>query len=176
MFRIPAGYNKLFGFRPSGHRIPCKCPTRHRSDAVDAGAPNSQEGQEATASVLGPLSPSVGGLKLFFKSVLDAKPWNADPLALRMPWNESMYQLEEHGSGKEPLCFALMWENGQVRPDPPYWRAMEMTKKALLAAGHKGKSTQCDEVSCHSHRLDLARSSRGQRSLRTQSTLTELTA
>lgn len=60
-------------------------------------------------------------------------------MALRMPWNESMYQLEEHGAGEGPLCFALMWENGEVKPNPPYWRAMEMTKKALLAAGHQGE-------------------------------------
>ncbi|GAA6018647.1 hypothetical protein JCM10207_008993 [Rhodosporidiobolus poonsookiae] len=123
--RIPAAFNGLYGFRPSYNRIPYGQST------------NSQEGQEAVPSVLGPLTTDISGLKLFFKSVIDAQPWNADPLALRMPWNEAAYQLADHGEGKGPLVFGMMRHNGVVRPNPPYERALEMAKKALEAQGHK---------------------------------------
>ncbi|GAA5881154.1 hypothetical protein JCM1840_001623 [Sporobolomyces johnsonii] len=123
--RMPSAYCGIYGFRPSYNRVPY------------GGSSNSLEGFEAVPSVLGPLSTSLDGLKTFFKAVIDAEPWRADPLALHMPWNESAYQLVEHGGGKEPLCFGLMWDNGEVKPNPPYYRAMEMLKKALLAKGHK---------------------------------------
>lgn len=96
------------------------------------------EGFEAIPSVLGPISSSCDGLKLFFKAVIDAKPWRFDPIGLRMPWNESMYNLEEHGEGKGPLCFAFMRDDGNCRPMQPYFRAFDMVKVALEAAGHTG--------------------------------------
>ena len=61
-------------------------------------------------------------------------------MAPRMPWNEKLYQLEGLGGGEEPLCFGFMWDNGEVKPNPPYYRAMEMAKSALEKAGHKGGS------------------------------------
>jgi amidase len=108
-------------------------------DTSDGGSTNSQLGQETNTSVIGPLSPTVSGLKLFFKAVIDGRPWKYDPMALHMPWSEPGYQLEEHGGQTGQLCFALMWDNGEVKPNPPYYRAMKMTKKALEAKGHKGE-------------------------------------
>jgi amidase len=93
-------------------------------------------GQESISSVLGPMSNSVSALKVFTKAVLDTKPWLKDPLVLRKPWCESAYQLEDHGGGKR-LCFAIMRDNGVVKPHPPLQRAMSMTKDALEAAGHE---------------------------------------
>ncbi|GAA5849094.1 hypothetical protein JCM9279_005789 [Rhodotorula babjevae] len=122
--RIPSAFNGLFGLRPSFNRIPY------------CGSSNSMEGFEAVYSVLGPMTISVDGLKTFFKAVVDAEPWRADPLALHMPWNESAYELEEHGGGQE-LCFGFNWHNGLVKPDPPYLRAMNKLKDALVAHGHK---------------------------------------
>lgn len=66
-------------------------------------------GQEAVPSVLGPMSISPDGLKLFTKAIADAKPWLYDPIALRMPWNEEAYNLVDHGKG-EKLCFGMMCE------------------------------------------------------------------
>ncbi|BGP19231.1 hypothetical protein JCM10213v2_007318 [Rhodosporidiobolus nylandii] len=123
--RVPSAFNGLYGFRGSYNRIPY------------GGSVNSCEGLEAVSSVLGPLTVSIDGLRTLVKSVLDAEPWRADPLALHMPWREEAYQLCEHGGGKEPLVFAFMADNGLVKPLPPYQRAMEMTKKALIAKGHK---------------------------------------
>lgn len=101
------------------------------------GCVNSGEGQDSVLSVLGPLSNSIAGIKSFMRGVASQKPWLKDPIALRKPWNEEEYKLVDHGSG-EPLCFAIMWDDGQTVPHPPVIRGLETTKKALLAAGHKG--------------------------------------
>ncbi|KAK8847690.1 hypothetical protein IAR55_005549 [Kwoniella newhampshirensis] len=137
--RIPAAYQGLYGLRGSYSRVPyCK-------------ASNSSEGQEIVRSVLGPLTASVDGLKLFYKSVLDAKPWDMDPWTPRIPWSEERFNLSDHGDGGK-LCFAIMWDDGVVKPVPPYLRAMEETKEALIAAGHEVidwipfKSAECVEI------------------------------
>lgn len=84
---------------------------------------------------------SLSGLRAFTKAVIDSEPWRKDPLALRKRWDEEGYALREHGGGageQGRMCFAFMWDDGIVKPMPPVWRAMEMTKRALVAAGHKG--------------------------------------
>ncbi|KAI5480273.1 Amidase domain-containing protein [Pseudohyphozyma bogoriensis] len=123
--RIPAAFQGLYGLRPSYNRVPYQ------------GSTNSMEGQEAVPSVLGPMTSSIDGLKIFMKAVADGKPWLADPIALRLPWNEDEYALKNHGGEGGQLCFAFMADDGVVKPQPPYLRAMEETKKALVAAGHK---------------------------------------
>ncbi|KAL0580414.1 hypothetical protein V5O48_001567 [Marasmius crinis-equi] len=122
--RIPSACCGTYGLRPSYGRVPY------------GGCANSLEGQDSILSVLGPLSNSIDGLKLFMKAVIDSKPWMQDPLAVRKRWNEEEYQLADHGGGQE-LCFAVLWDDGVTVPDPPILRGLEMTKKALLAAGHK---------------------------------------
>ena len=94
-------------------------------------------GQDSLPSVLGPISNSLSGVKVFMKAVLGMKPWLKDPLAVRKPWDENSYLLNDHGFGKN-LCFAILWDNGIVKPTPPIRRALEMTKKALEAKGIKG--------------------------------------
>ncbi|KAJ7288192.1 general amidase [Mycena rebaudengoi] len=122
--RIPSAFCGLYTLRPSYGRLPY------------SGAVNALEGQESISSVLGPMSNSLSGVKVFTKAILDAKPWLKDPLVVRKGWSESEYRLVEHGGGNN-LCFAIMWDNGVVKPHPPLHRAMDMTKKALEAAGHK---------------------------------------
>lgn len=73
---------------------------------------NALEGQESILSVLGPMSNSLSGVKIFTKAILDSKPWLKDPMVIRKGWSEREYQLEEHGNG-EKLCFAIMWNNGR---------------------------------------------------------------
>ena len=107
------------------------------------GAVNSMYGQDSIPSVLGPISNSLSGVKAFVQAVLSQSPWNKDPLCVRKKWDDEAYALSEHGSGKAPLCFAIMWNDGIVVPHPPIIRAMEMTRDALLAAGHKGTQDLC---------------------------------
>ncbi|KAF8509845.1 general amidase [Gautieria morchelliformis] len=122
--RFPASFNGLYGLRPSYHRIPYR------------GALNSLEGQDSLPSVLGPLSHSMSGIKAFMKAVIDAKPWRKDPLAVHKPWDQQEYELVNHGGGRE-LVFAILWNDENVTPNPPIIRALEVTRKALIAAGHK---------------------------------------
>lgn len=84
------------------------------------------------------MANSMSGVIDFTKAVIDTKPWHKDPLVVRKPWNDAEWNLEEHGGVGAQLCFAIMWDNGVVRPHPPLVRAMKITKEALEKAGHKG--------------------------------------
>ncbi|KAF8264302.1 general amidase [Lactarius quietus] len=121
--RIPAAMNGIYGLRPSYHRIPYE------------GSANSLEGQDSLPSVLGPLSTDIGAIKLFMQVVIGQKPWLKDPLSMRKHWDRDEYQLVEHGGGKK-LAFGILWNDGLVVPHPPIIRALEMTRDALIAAGH----------------------------------------
>jgi amidase len=89
-------------------------------------------------SVLGPLSSSITGIKLFLRTVMDAKPWTLDPQVINKGWDEDAYQLDERGGRDGRLCFGILWDDGQVRPHPPVLRGLRMVKEALVAAGHHG--------------------------------------
>lgn len=123
--RIPSAFCGLYGLRPSYGRVPY------------TGATNSLEGQESVLSVLGPLSASISGIKAFMQAVIAQKPWLKDPLATRKKWDEDEYNLIDHGGGRQ-LCFGFLWDDGVVIPHPPIIRGLEITKRALVAAGHKG--------------------------------------
>lgn len=97
-------------------------------------------GQEAIRSILGPICSSLDGVKLFYKSILAAKPWEHDPWTPRMPWSEEMYHLAEHGGDGAKLCFGMIWSDGVVQPTEAYGRAMKEVKSALEAAGHEGEA------------------------------------
>ncbi|KAF2429318.1 amidase [Tothia fuscella] len=117
--RIPAGFNGLFGLRPSAGRLPYE------------GMANSMDGQNTVLSVVGPLAPSAGGLKLVVKSLLSIKPWLDDPMVVKMPWRE------EEGNVEGKLTFGVLRTDGVVGLQPPVRRAVEMTLKALVEAGHE---------------------------------------
>lgn len=126
--RYPSVFNGLYGFRPSSTRIPY------------SGAANTLEGLDSAPSVLGPLSNSLSGVKAFLKAVIGSEPWRLDPLCIRKKWDEDAYMLADRGNGKQ-LCFALMAHDGNAIPHPPIQRALKMVEAALIAAGHKGKSS-----------------------------------
>ena len=131
--RIPAAFCGLYGLRPSYGRIPY------------AGAANSLEGQDSVLSVLGPMCNSLTGVKAFMQAVISQRPWSKDPLAVRKSWDEAAYGLTEHGGGTK-LCYAIMWNDGVTVPHPPIIRGLEITRKALIAAGHKGLLSAYIEV------------------------------
>jgi amidase len=74
------------------------------------------------------------------QAVIAEKPWLKDPLSVRKKWDEDEYKLIDHGGGKQ-LCFGILWNNGEIVPHPPVNRALEITKQALITAGHKGQPT-----------------------------------
>ncbi|KAJ3501673.1 hypothetical protein NLJ89_g9232 [Agrocybe chaxingu] len=123
--RIPSAFCGLYTIRPSYARLPYY------------GIANSLQGQESISSVLGPMANSLSGVKTFLTSVIGAKPWRLDPMVVPKPWSEAEWELSEHGGVGGQLCFAVMWDNGVVRPHSPLVRAMRMVKEALEKAGHK---------------------------------------
>ncbi|PWZ03513.1 amidase [Testicularia cyperi] len=118
--RIPAALCGLFGLRPSNHRFPYE------------GAANSLVGQITIPSVLGPLSRSLSGLVAFSKGVLSQCPWLLDPQTPSMPWSEERYQ---QARSQKKLNIGVMWNDGMVRPFPPYTRAMKEVL-AKMSAQH----------------------------------------
>ena len=96
-------------------------------------------GQEVVNSILGPITTSLDGLKLFYQAILSAKPWDYDPWTPRMPWSDDLYHLSEHGGEGGKLTFGIMWDDGVVMPVPGYKRALDEVKAALIAAGHEGE-------------------------------------
>ena len=108
------------------------------------GIVNSLDGQESVPSSLGPLSTSLSGVTAFIRTILQAEPWKYCPNTFPKAWSQDDYELKTRGGGKK-LCFGIMWDNEVVKPHPPLIRGMEITKKALEAAGHKGRSTEIKE-------------------------------
>lgn len=122
--RIPAHMCGIYALRPSYHRFPYQ------------GALNSNAGQESVASVLGPMSNSLNGLKIFAKAILQGRPWDRDPLVPRLPWNQAAYELEEHGGGGK-LSFGIIMHDGHTLPHPPILRALGIVRTVLENAGHQ---------------------------------------
>lgn len=117
--RHPCSYTGLFGLRPSHGRISYQ------------QVANTYLGQEAVRSCAGPMCRSADDIRLFMRSVAAQKPWLHDPQCPPIPWREEEEVLPER------LCFGFGMGDGKVTPTPPLRRAMELTKTALLAAGHK---------------------------------------
>ncbi|CZR62169.1 related to Acetamidase [Phialocephala subalpina] len=116
--RHPCSFTGLYGLRPSHGRVSYQ------------KVANTFLGQEAVRSCAGPMCRSVDDIKLFMKSLAAQKPWLYDPQSVPLPWREELEVLPEK------LCFGFGMGDGRVMPTPPLKRAMEMTKAALLAAGH----------------------------------------
>lgn len=84
------------------------------------------------------MANSLNSVITFTKAIIGAQPWRYDPLTIRKAWSEEEWNLVEHGGVGGQLCFAIMWDNGVVKPHPPLLRAMRVVKMALKQAGHRG--------------------------------------
>lgn len=73
------------------------------------------------------------------KTVIDARPWTMDPKVPEIPWRTDALTLK-HLDGGSKLTFGLMRWDEVLMPHPPVLRAIEMTRRALLANGHEGTS------------------------------------
>jgi amidase len=128
--RIPAGFNFLYGLRPSSGRIPYQ------------SAANSADGQGTILSVIGPLAPTARSLTLLFKAVLSQEPWLHDPLALELPWRDTVVEetrslIEQARGGSSALAFGIMPYNGVARIHPPIARGLKLVEQTLRRLGHK---------------------------------------
>ncbi len=63
------------------------------------------------------------------KTVLDAKPWVADPSLVPLPWRDEESFLGE--KGRKRLRIAVLWNDAIVKPHPPVVRALEEVVRKL---------------------------------------------
>jgi amidase len=77
-------------------------------------------GADPIPGVIGPMSTSLEGIKLFMKTVIESKPWLIEPALVPIPWDSDV-----HISSQKPLKVAIMWNDGVVTPHPPVTRALQ---------------------------------------------------
>ena len=118
--RSPAANCGMYGLRPSSYRIPVE------------GWSATMAGQEQVVAVLGPLSTSLGGVKLFMRTVLAAKPWLYEPSLIPMHWRDQESYFPTIPGGKK-LKVAVLWDDGIVKPHPPVVRALREVADKLKA-------------------------------------------
>jgi amidase len=117
--RHPCSFTGLYGLRPSHGRVSYQ------------KVANTFLGQEAVRSCAGPMCRSPADIRLFMSSLAAQKPWLSDIQSVPVPWREDEELLPKK------LCFGFGMGDGRVTPTPPLRRAMEITKKALIDAGHE---------------------------------------
>ncbi|KAF2814774.1 amidase [Mytilinidion resinicola] len=118
--RSPAANCGVYGLRPTSYRLP------------NEGFSATMLGQEHIVPVVGPLSTSLGGVKLFMKTLIDAKPWLREPSLLPIPWNTE-FQLPSTATGGKKLKIAVLSDDGIVKPHPPILRAISTVVDKLKA-------------------------------------------
>lgn len=84
-------------------------------------------GADTVETVLGPLSTSLQGLKIFMKTIIDSEPWIEEPALIPMPWRAYSVPVDR------PLRIGVLWHDGLVRPHPPVTRALRMVVNTLKA-------------------------------------------
>jgi amidase len=130
--RVPAGFNGLYGLRPSHGRMPYNMLA------------NSMEGQETIHSgsfspishliiVVGPIAHSVADIRYFFTAVLQAQPWFHDPKCIEIPWRHEHVDLVK----ERPLTIGIYKWDHFIMPHPPVQRGMRIVEDALRKAGHE---------------------------------------
>lgn len=115
--RIPASYLWVYSLKPTFGRFPTY------------GARSGLPGLELVNSINGPIATNLGSLEYYCKSIVEKEPWNYDPKMVEIPWRS--VELPSR------LTFAILEDDGWVRPTPPIIRGIRETKAKLLAAGHE---------------------------------------
>ena len=109
--RSPSANCGVYGLRPSSYRIPFD------------GLMSTMGGQEQIVPVLGPLSTSLEGVKLFMKTVIGGKPWLKEPSLVPIPWRDQESYFET--PSRKKIKVGVMWHDGVVKPHPPVVRALQ---------------------------------------------------
>ncbi|OJD36773.1 glutamyl-trna amidotransferase subunit [Diplodia corticola] len=122
--RSPAANCGVWGLRPTAYRLP------------NAGGVATMKGQEQVVPVVGPLSTSLEGVRVFVKTLVDARPWLRQVDLVPMRWRDDEDWLAKGPGGKRGLKVGVMWDDGVVRPHPPVLRAMrELVDRLKVADG-----------------------------------------
>ena len=109
--RSPAANCGLYGLRPTSFRLP--------TDGWSA----TMAGSEHIIPVIGPLSTSLEGIKVFMKTIIDAKPWLREPSLLPFEWKPVDPKIFR-SDGKK-LKVGILWSDEVVKPHPPVLRALK---------------------------------------------------
>ncbi|KAF2454224.1 putative glutamyl-tRNA amidotransferase subunit A [Lineolata rhizophorae] len=118
--RSPAANQGLFGLKPSSYRLPME------------GMAATMMGQEQIVPVIGPLSTSLEGVRLFMRACLRQRPWVRFPSLLPLPWREGEgWERTAEGGCVKKLKVGVLWDDGVVRVHPPVRRALKETVDAL---------------------------------------------
>lgn len=120
--RFPSAFNDLYGLRTSWDRVPYE------------GSANTMLGFEAIKSAIGPLCPTLHGIKTYLQAVLDGQPWLLDPQALALPFKNDVYEKYANASPSK-LKIAFLWTDDIVHPTPPVLRGMQELHARLQKAG-----------------------------------------
>lgn len=115
--RSPAANNGVYGLRPTSCRLPLQ------------GMSATMLAAEHILPVIGPLSVSLGGVKTFMKTLLDAKPWIREPSLVPLPWKtEAQFPAQDGGKA---IRVGVLRDDGVVRPHPPILRALDDVAEKL---------------------------------------------
>ncbi|KAG9218214.1 hypothetical protein CCMSSC00406_0005895 [Pleurotus cornucopiae] len=116
--RVPAHYCGVYSIRSSAQRF------------LKAGNATSMPGQEGVLPVYSPMARTLEDLDTFWQAVMSMKPWKYDPSVLPIPWRKPDFE------GRTSLKWAVIWDDGVVRPSPACHRALKAVVDVLQRNGH----------------------------------------
>lgn len=119
--RNPCANNGLYGLKPTTNRLP------------NVGCSATMLYEEHIVPTIGPMSTSLEGVKVFMKTLIDAKPWQYQAALIPLPWKANEDLLPKVG-GKTKLKVAILWDDGIVKPHPPVTRALKAIAEKLKGA------------------------------------------
>lgn len=107
--RSPAANCGVYGLKPTSGRVPVN------------GWLSGFAGTDNILPVIGPLSTSIHGIKLFMQVLIDAKPWLVEPSLIPIPWRRDLIDYP----WIKKLKIGVLWDDEVVRPHPPVTRALK---------------------------------------------------
>lgn len=117
--RSPAANNGVYGLRPTSMRLPMQ------------GFTATMLSEEHILAVVGPLSTSLAGVKIFMKTLIDARPWIREPSLVPLPWKTEAQFPTDKKDGSKTIKIGLLTDDGVVRPHPPILRALKSMAEKL---------------------------------------------